>query len=642
MRTTNAWLIRVLAAGFVAVPVVGVAIVGVASGPAWSAPAPASCADPTTAAVSEFFDSSLRGPLEQNHVPGAVVSVVAGGKTVFAKGYGMADVEHGVPFDASRSLVRIASITKLFTFTAVMQQVEAGKLDLDADVNTYLKTFKVPATYPKPITLLTLMNHTSGFEDRFLGAAARTADDVPPLGDFLAANMPARIRPPGEVSGYSNYGAALAGYIVSQVSGEPYDQYVQHHILDPLRMTHSTATEPVPATLAGDLARSYDTDASPPVRKPFMFDRMAPDGSVSATAADMANFMVAHLHEGRFDDASILGPATMAQMHESSFAEDPRLAGYAHGFRQQTMNGHEVLMHDGGWEGFLSALFLVPGCDLGLFVSSNGTGAGKPLGDVLQKFFDRFVPTPATADVVKSAAGTTQAKSVPPAGFYEPTRHNESTVEKLTNLLGPARLTVASDGTLHFGGKEWHRQGDGFYVRADGKDHLVSFVGTDGTRYIATDATAFQLMHDSETLPVNLVVLLVFAIPALSALLLPVVALIRRLRHRPREMSRRWRAARWLAGGAALVGIVFAVALFNVLVTGGDEFLYGAPASFRLLLVLPILVLLAFAGSVAYTVVGWRGSGAGVVARIHQVTIVVGLSALTWFLWQWNLIGWQF
>src|SRR5262249_20574148 len=153
-------------------------------------------------------------------------------------------------------------------------QVQAGRLDLNADVNTYLKAFQVPATYPQPVTLQTLMDHTSGFEDRFIGVAADTAADVPPLGDFLAANMPARIRPPGEVYAYSNYGAALAGYIVAQVSGEPYAQYVQRHILDPLGMSHTTATEPVPAALSADLARSYDADTGQ--RIPFRFDRLAP------------------------------------------------------------------------------------------------------------------------------------------------------------------------------------------------------------------------------------------------------------------------------------------------------------------------------------------------------------------------------
>src|SRR5262249_13931450 len=151
----------------------------------------------TPAAVAGFFDQNLAPTLAPNKVPGAVVSVVSGGQTVFAKGYGLADAAHGVAFDPEHSLVRIASISKLFTWTAVMQQLAAGRLDLDTDWTHYLTGFKIPATYPEPVTLRTLMNHTAGFEYTVIGTGARTAADVPPLGDYLATHMPARIRPPG-------------------------------------------------------------------------------------------------------------------------------------------------------------------------------------------------------------------------------------------------------------------------------------------------------------------------------------------------------------------------------------------------------------------------------------------------------------
>ena len=286
---------------------VGGLLAPIPAGAALAAPT-GSCTPVTPAAVAEYFDAAVPGKLDRDHVPGAVVSVVAGGETVFAQGYGLADVEHGTPMSATGSLVRIASVTKLFTWTAVMQQVEAGRLDLDADVNTYLD-FTVPATFPAPVTLRTLMNHTAGFEDHIVGTGARTAEDVPPLRDYLAANMPRRIYPPGVVPAYSNYGAGLAGYIVSRVSGEPYDEYVQRHLLDPLGMAHSTATEPVPAALASGLARSYDSDTGATV--PFTFDRMPPDGSMSTTAADMARFAAAHLGHG---------PAILSAGHDGHHA----------------------------------------------------------------------------------------------------------------------------------------------------------------------------------------------------------------------------------------------------------------------------------------------------------------------------------
>lgn len=595
--------------------------------------APPRCVAATPAALAGYFDGALPDRLKQDNVPGAVVSVVSGGTTVFAKGYGQADAGAGVAFSPDNSLVRIASITKLFTWTAVMQQVEAGRLDLNADVNHYLKTFTIPSTFPEPVTLLTLMNHTAGFEDRGVGIGARTAADVAPLDDFLSANMPARIYPPGEVTAYSNYGAALAGHIVSQVSGEPYDAYVRRHIFEPLAMAHSTAAEPVPAELAAGLARSYNSDPATPRPIPFKFDRMPPDGAISSTATDMANFMTAHLNPGRVGDRAILAPATVARMHQRSFATDPRLDGRAHGFTERTTNGHRVLMHDGSWEGFQSVLMLVPGCDLGLFVSMNGTGGMRSFGELLPPFFDRFTPASTTPQAPAPAA-----TAAPKAGFYKPTRHNESTIEKLLVLVGPARLTVDGDGTVHFGGKTWAAQGDGLFRDTDGTDRLTFFTGTDGKHYATTGVPTYELMNRAETLPFNLLILLAFLIPALSALAVPLVALWRRIRRRPTTTATGWRLARSLAAGAAGLGFAFLLGIGGTLFSDTSEFLYGVPLSFRLLLVVPLVLLVTVAAAAFYTVKTWRASQAGVPARIHQLALLAAMAPLAWFAWQWNIL----
>jgi len=576
------------------------AAVVVAPAPAWSAPSPS---------YEAFFDQALPSRLSQYHVPGAVVSVVADGKEVFAKGYGKASLQSGAPIDPATSLVRIASITKLFTWTAVMQQVEAGRLDLNADVNQYLTAFKVPATYPQPVTLLTLMNHTAGFEERIIGTGGRSLG--PPLGEYLASHMPARIRPPGEITAYSNYGVALAGYIVTQVSGQPYDQYLKEHIFDPLDMAHSTATEPIPAGLAAGLAASYDSDVTPPRAIPFTYDPTPPEGAISTTADDMARFMLSHL---RPDDP----------MYGSTYRADPRLGGWAHGFEDRTVNGHRVLMHDGSWEGFQSIMLLVPDLNIGVFMSANATGALDALPPVLQDFYSAYL-TPLPSSVPSSTSDS------PRAGFYQPARHNETTVEKLTTLLGSLRLTVGADGTVHFKGRDWKPAGNGLYAVADGSDHLVFRSGSDGRRYVCTDGPTYELVSRDETLPFNLLVLLFFALVALTAIGIPL---------RRRARSRAWRLSRTLTAVALLLGVVFVVLLTVEVIENSGAFLYGVPVSFRLLLIVPILVLLAWGASMVLAVRGWRDAGRW--ARVHQVVLFVGLGTFTWFVWQWNLLGWQF
>jgi CubicO group peptidase (beta-lactamase class C family) len=167
--------------------------------------------------VEAFFDELIPGQLEERHIPGATVAVVRYGRLLLAKGYGWADVEEQEPVAAERTLFHIGSNTKLFTWTAVMQLVEEGRLDLDADVNAYLD-FRIPDTYPPPITLKHLMTHTAGFENRDIGMAASSPETVVPIGRWLATHIPARVRQPGVEAGYSNYGTGLAGYILERVS----------------------------------------------------------------------------------------------------------------------------------------------------------------------------------------------------------------------------------------------------------------------------------------------------------------------------------------------------------------------------------------------------------------------------------------
>lgn len=228
---------------------------------------------------------------------------------------------------------------------------------------------------------------------------------------------------------------------------------------------------------------------------------------------------------------------------------------------------------------------------------------------------------------------TATAPSGPRAGFYQPARHAESTVEKLTTLLGSLRLSVDAAGAVHFKGRTWLPQPDGTFTAEDGRDHLVFLTGSGGRRYAATDGPAYELLDRAETLPFNLLVLLGFTVVALSA--------VANLRRRP-GASRRWRVSRALAAGACLTGLVFLAGLAVEVLYNPGVFLYGVPAAFTLLLVLPLLVLAAWAAAVAGTVTGWRASGARPAARIHQVVLLAGVLPFAWFGWQWHLIGWWY
>ncbi len=254
------------------------------------------------AALPHFIDGVLAQQLDNREVAGAVVSVVSDGKILFSRGYGFADVDKGIPADPSRSLFRPGSSSKLFTWTALMQMVEQGRVDLNADVNTYLD-FKMPNTHSRPILVKHLLDHTPGFEDRG-GITAKDPSEFVPLGPWLAKNIPTRVREPGVETSYSNYGTALAGYIVERVSGEPFPDYVERHIFKPLGMNYTTFREPLPPELQPNRAIGYDFVDGRFVSKPFEhYHNIMPAGAASSTAEDMARFMIAHLQQGRLGRA---------------------------------------------------------------------------------------------------------------------------------------------------------------------------------------------------------------------------------------------------------------------------------------------------------------------------------------------------
>jgi CubicO group peptidase (beta-lactamase class C family) len=335
------------------------------AGSAGAQPAPG----PADAREAEaFFDGAVPALLEAYHVPGLVLSVVRDGQLLLAKGYGLADVESGRPMDPERTIVRVASVSKLVTATAAMQLVAQEKLDLHADVNRYLEGFRIADAFGEPVTLHHLLTHTAGFDDRFLHSGRAYGSVLPPLGDYLAARMPPRVMPPGRVVSYSNHGLALVGYLVERASGLSFADYVQRHVFDPLGMTRSRFFLRVP--LDPDVAVPYRWEEGQQLPLGYDHTLLGPAAELNTTALDMAKFMLAHLEPGQ--GGSLLDVETERLMQERHFAVHPKVAGWAYGFEESSWNGHRAVGHGGDWRGFESLLLLFPDLGWGVFVSANG------------------------------------------------------------------------------------------------------------------------------------------------------------------------------------------------------------------------------------------------------------------------------
>ena len=249
--------------------------------------------------LEAFLDGFVPYALKNGDIAGMTLAVVKDGQVLLKKGYGYADVKTKRPMDPDVTLIRPGSTSKLFTWTAVMQLVEQGKIDLDRDVNDYLD-FKVTSSFSKPITMRNLMTHRGGFEEGLKSILLYDPKKAITTEQYLKEHARPTLFPPGEVPAYSNYGAALAGHIVQRVSGEPFENYVEHHIYSPLGMTHSTFRQPLPEQLKPDLAQGYMTASGAP--QPFEIITTAPAGSMSTTADDMSRFMIAYLQDGRYQD----------------------------------------------------------------------------------------------------------------------------------------------------------------------------------------------------------------------------------------------------------------------------------------------------------------------------------------------------
>ena len=204
--------------------------------------------------VNAWLDGKLPDALKNGDIPGAVVTVVKDGQVVTTRGYGWADTGASggkpVAVDPQTSLFRVASISKIPTSIAAMQLVEQGKVDLDADISAYLD-FEIERRFDEPLTLRHLLTHSAGFEEH--GSLTPTTD----LEAYVKNDPPAQVFAPGTTPGYSNYGMALAGYIVQRVSGQPFETYVREHVLEPAGMTTSTYEQPLPAGLAGSLGPGH-------------------------------------------------------------------------------------------------------------------------------------------------------------------------------------------------------------------------------------------------------------------------------------------------------------------------------------------------------------------------------------------------
>jgi CubicO group peptidase (beta-lactamase class C family) len=528
-----------------------------------------------------------------------------------------------------------------------MQLVEEGKLDLDRDVNAYLD-FEIPERLDGPVTMTDLMTHRGGFEEGLKEILITDPDQFITTEEYLKQHQRPRIFPAGEVPAYSNYGTALAGYIVERISGEPFDDYVERHILIPLGMRHSTLRQPLPAELQEDMSEGYMSEDGPP--RAFEMVTTAPAGSLSTTADDMANFMIAHLQDGRFGDEQILSPETARLMHSPSVPQPPGFATMAHGFFSGTHNGRWVIGHGGDTVVFHTDMNLLPEEGVGFFVCFNSRGANDAVygvrGRLFDDFMDRYFPAPARQqDEPAIADAAVHAQEI--AGKYHSSRRIEKAFLRLLYILWQTDVTANEDGTISLSSEpgEKYREIAPDLWREEGGDHELLITEVNGVRTIVDSenpTSVLQPVPASRNATVNMFILSGSVVVLVLVLVAwPIGWWYRRLYQQPPPISSSRLVAGRLTRFAALADLAYLFgwyfALQPVLQNRLDA--YG-PSLDGLLVALQIGALVPIAGAAVGLWNAWLTirSDRRWTAKIGNVVLAAALVGIVWLAWAGGLM----
>lgn len=593
-----------------------------------------------------FLDNFFTQQMAKQHVPGAVFTLVKDGKIFFSKGYGYADLENKIPVVPDKTLFRAGSISKLFTATAVMQLAEQNKLKLNDDINKYLTRFQIENTYNKPVTFANLLTHTDGFDSGWgIGAFARSASKMTPLGDFIAKRLPPQIMPPSEIFLYSDVGMNLAGYLVEIISGIPFAQYIDKNILQPLDMRRSSFFQPLPPQLASDLAVGYKYKNGTYQRRPFAFSNTIPGNALMATATDIAHFAIAHLQNGRYGDAQILNDATAKEMHRQQFAHFPGMVGAAYGFYQKTINQQTAIIHNGRHAGYTSTLYLLPEKNLGFFVSCNNNPSSLP-DELVKQFFDHYYPIKDKPAPITQRIASSPEHLQKLGGTYRYNRYPHHTLEKLAAVFGEAGEVPAfanKDGTLAIYVPEFKSvEIKPLLFRFIYNNDYMTFRQEESKRvtHMFISDSVFAALEKLAWYETNISQLILLIFCTLIFFSVGVVGLIRRIRKRVSKNSKITQMAQFIAILVSTLNLIFLIGIGLVLSQADFwELFFGLPKTVIALLLIPPLTTGLTLGLLTFTVMAWKNRYWSLLGRINYSLITIAALSFISFLNYWNLLG---
>ncbi len=587
-----------------------------------------------------FLDSVVTAKLIEHEVPGAVVVVVSGNEMVHLAGYGQADIAADRPVDGEQTVFRIASVSKVFTATLALQLIHQGLLDLDADINGYFDAPIVDDNMPGAVTMRHLLTHTAGFEQRNIGRRTFIEADVGTLRDYLYENLPPRTIPSGTAMAYSNHGMALAGLVLEQVTGKPYEDIVQEVLLKPLGMTSSSFERP--GQFGDRLATGYARGKDGPEPFGFAFLRTPPASMLMTTGPDMARFIIAQLNKGRVDGRQVIEAAVITEMQGRQFTHHDRMDGIGFAWFRGTRNGLPVVAHSGNLLAFSSYLHLFPEERLGFFFAFNRR-SGAANQEIVSAIFDRYLPADTTVDSNYPSPTVRSRMAKDFKGRYFNINNPVTTMERLDNFPGGGiRVKPTEEGDLIFNGRTIAREIEPLFFEGESADDIVAFsedeFGKIDLLYLGVGAYRRVPWYGSGEL--HALTTIIFAATFLIGLIESGFASRRILPGAEGATRAAANAGRRRLVTAGALNFVFIAGVFTGLNIFDPRF--GLPLLFKSLFVLPLAAIATTLYAMPPLIQAFRARAYGLGRSLHLAWAAFAALAIIPFYIYWNLLGFQF
>ncbi len=613
-------------------------VVFITVNPLWSFAQPINTSD-----VKKFTDNYFSSKLDEYHVPGAVFIMVKDGKVIYSQGYGYADLDKKIKPDPAETIYRVASNSKLFIATAVMQLYQQGKLKFDTDVNSYLDVKVIPENSHPPVTLRHLLTHTPGFDDINVRMSTLEKEKRFTLEQFIKERTPDRVYPPGTVTSYSNYGYALAGYLVERISGQSFSAYVNDNIFKPLGMNSSSFV--ISKSLRERLATPYVYTDQTYQALPYDYIFPYPAATLMTTADDMASFMIMHLNNGSYAGQRVLDNHTARMMHAQQFTNHEKLPGMTFGYIEDEINGIRVLTHGGWVAGYKTIQVLIPEKNMGYFISGNYEYPSGNQYKIYDEFNSLFLNTFFPEKKLATTEPSSDINLKVFEGNYRNNRYDRDTIAKLGVLLNDVKVRVHNDNSLLINGKIFKLLGKSLFAEKDGNEKVGFRIDEDGkTSFLfkASNPTAgYERLPWYETSGFHMI-LLGFCVVLFLTSPLFFFCVVRKHKKSDYQLPVYIKRGYLVASLNGILYVVFFAAMGIILLnTIQISLWWKTPSPIPVLLILPLLCILVTLYMMYLSVKMWKVRALSILERTYYSILTLACVVFTVFLYYFNLVGYN-